>query len=353
MTTEDAAAEPSPDAAGGQGVPYASWGARVVAALLDNGIVAGVAWLAGTDAAVRLYFGMAASSARVNEVEWPAIAWPLGVLAVILVVQGVTGWTPGKLVTGIRVVDGGSGRPAGAIRVLGRQLWHFLDAICFLGYLRPLVHERRRTIADSITGTVVVEQLPRLPRRPRIAIHAAALVVCALGIGYGYVPISGAAASGTDVVELCDVENDDPRLTSGEVSVGGEILTESDRRLWTVRSTATAKPRVIVRWNSDQASDSVYRIKVRVRPLGENDPSISNTWRISRHRGVSPHFSRWSVTPSRIDRADGDVDTFELRLNRAPENLGQHVRIDVRVLAGDDELMTCSGTMRPEGVSPV
>ncbi|MEU4342921.1 RDD family protein [Nocardia sp. NPDC023852] len=74
-----------------------------------------------------------------------------------VVVQGRTGRSLGKLVTGLRVVDPRTHRPVGAGRSFLRQLAHIADTLpgC-LGFLWPLFDARRRTVADMLANTIVV-----------------------------------------------------------------------------------------------------------------------------------------------------------------------------------------------------
>ena len=143
---------------------YASWSRRVVASLLDTAIVATVlflavgpayevAWLPG------ISFGVTASTV-VPGGTW----WALGTAAALFALQGWTGATPGKRTVGIVVVHDATGRAAGVIRTVLRQLAHVLDAILYIGFLRPLWHAQRRTFADSLCSTVVLRQVrPPVP----------------------------------------------------------------------------------------------------------------------------------------------------------------------------------------------
>jgi uncharacterized RDD family membrane protein YckC len=75
----------------------------------------------------------------------------------IVLRQGRTGYTLGKTVVGIRLVDAGSDVPIGAALCFLRQLAHVLDSLlCYLGWFWPLWDARRQTFADKIVGSVVV-----------------------------------------------------------------------------------------------------------------------------------------------------------------------------------------------------
>jgi uncharacterized RDD family membrane protein YckC len=71
--------------------------------------------------------------------------------------DGTTGQTPGKMVMGTRVVNT-EGNVIGSGPGIARKFSHIVDSvICFLGWLLPLVDEKRQTIADKIMNTYVVE----------------------------------------------------------------------------------------------------------------------------------------------------------------------------------------------------
>jgi len=170
----------------------ASWGSRVVAALLDSAILTGTAFLV---------------DGRLQGVSWwisfsQEDAVPVGgtvvvTLLLLLLLQAVTGATPGKRLVGIRVVHEGTGRPAGVLRTLAREVAHVLDALCYIGYLRPLWNERRRTLADSAAATDVVRGRPG----PRVhgfdVVTAASAVVCAAAVGFAVGGTTSSDAGGS------------------------------------------------------------------------------------------------------------------------------------------------------------
>ncbi|MBE1877942.1 RDD family protein [Myceligenerans pegani] len=147
------------------GSGYAVWPQRVIAAVLDDAILAGATWLALGTGFVQPTL---TPSFMPDGDGWPGsplVLVPIGVLVLLLVMQGATGWTPGKLVVGIRLVSERSSRPAGVWTVFARCALHLLDAVLLIGYLRPVWHPMRQTFADSIVRTVVVPAIPDLPRR--------------------------------------------------------------------------------------------------------------------------------------------------------------------------------------------
>ncbi|MGI9625029.1 MAG: RDD family protein [Acidimicrobiales bacterium] len=82
---------------------------------------------------------------------WLAMGW---------LVQGVTGGTPGKLIMGLRVIDGRSGRLAGLGKCLGRTLMWVVDAQPFgfplVGFITGLSSKGHRRVGDMAANTLVV-----------------------------------------------------------------------------------------------------------------------------------------------------------------------------------------------------
>ena len=78
--------------------------------------------------------------------------------------NGATGQSPGKALTGLRVLGERTARPIGAGMGVVRGLLHILDSLpCYLGYLWPIWDEKRQTFSDKIVHTVVVAGEPTKP----------------------------------------------------------------------------------------------------------------------------------------------------------------------------------------------
>jgi uncharacterized RDD family membrane protein YckC len=157
-TREAAAAEPAgvPDPR----PPFAHWWRRVAASLLDGWVVATVTFLCGGP----FDTSWGANITGKPRVQAPTAVWWVCV-AVLLVLQAYTGATPGKRAMGISIVREVDGRPLGLLRTIGREVAHFVDMLCLIGYLRPLWHRRRRTFADSLASSDAL--LTRAPRPHR------------------------------------------------------------------------------------------------------------------------------------------------------------------------------------------
>lgn len=156
------------------GVPYAHWGNRVLAYLLDVLVVLPFTILAGV--------GGILAGAGIDTTYNPAtgtyddtvtglsiagfVIVGIGYLGAIgfsiwnlFVRQGRTGYSLGKQWVGIRLLKESTGQPIGGWMCFARAIAHILDSIpCNLGYLWPLWDAKRQTFADKIVGTVVINQ---------------------------------------------------------------------------------------------------------------------------------------------------------------------------------------------------
>jgi uncharacterized RDD family membrane protein YckC len=84
-------------------------------------------------------------------------------------VPGLTGWTLGKLMTGLRIVRG-DGRLAGLGRNMGRPFLWIVDGFPYflpglVGFILILATKEHRRVADMATGTYVVasDEVGRAP----------------------------------------------------------------------------------------------------------------------------------------------------------------------------------------------
>lgn len=331
---------------------YATWPQRVVAAILDNAILGGVTWLAfgAGFAQPSLTPGyLAGGYGAAGDEGWPGgpmILVPIGAVVTLVVLQALTGWTPGKLVVGIRVVRERSAGPAGLPTTLARWVLHLLDAILLIGYLRPVWHKKRQTFADTIVHTVVVQELPDLPRRQRIAVYGASLVAVVLGLGY-CLPINSASASGSNGYITCGQEDVGPYVTTGDIRIDGSVSVNRERRLWTVRETRTAHPGATLSWASDPSVRDVrYRVELDARPTSEDGPVVSRSWDIGTG-GTGTWSDDGLHAHTRTVSPDGDVHVAEVELRGADSDtgvLGTDVWTDVRLIADGEVVAACGGT---------
>lgn len=81
----------------------------------------------------------------------------------LVVLQGLTGWTPGKLITGIRVVRGDTGDKPGVLKALVRWLLWIADGFPYVipgltGFFIALSTAGHRRVGDIGAGTFVVKR---------------------------------------------------------------------------------------------------------------------------------------------------------------------------------------------------
>lgn len=147
-------------AAGGE---LASWGDRAIAYLADVAIIF-VAYIAIIIVGSILGAIADALGALVMLVGWLAM---IGYSFYIFFVQGESGATPGKRLTGLKVVGEATGQPIGGGMGIVRQFAHILDSlVCYIGWFLPLFDEKKQTIADKVMKTLVLKNQPKVAPGP-------------------------------------------------------------------------------------------------------------------------------------------------------------------------------------------
>ncbi|MFG2025146.1 RDD family protein [Streptomyces sp. NPDC048825] len=130
--------------------PYAHWGSRVLATLVDSLILL-VAYLPAVIGAL-----ISETAAGIGGLI--TIVAMIGVVVWLLMEEGKTGQTIGKKTMGIRLLRESDGQPLGFGMAFARRLAHILDsAACYLGWLWPLWDDKKQTFADKVCSTVVVK----------------------------------------------------------------------------------------------------------------------------------------------------------------------------------------------------
>ena len=130
----------------------------------------------------------------------------------------VTGWSIGRAVFAIAVIDRDGGRP-GPWRLLLRDLAHLLDTIpLLLGWLWPLVDSRGRTFADLLVRTEVVRVDPPAsdPRRMAGTLATAVALLALLVAGLGYLTVYRNQQAAVSTREQIAVEG--PKIVTGMLS---------------------------------------------------------------------------------------------------------------------------------------
>ena len=89
------------------------------------------------------------------------VYWGLN-FGLLVLLQGFTGWTPGKLITGIRVVQE-DGRPPGFVKALLRWLLWIVDGFPYfipglVGFITGLTTPGHRRVGDMAAKTFVVRK---------------------------------------------------------------------------------------------------------------------------------------------------------------------------------------------------
>ncbi|MEU8079306.1 RDD family protein [Catellatospora citrea] len=147
---------------------HASWIKRVGAALIDLLVAAAFVVLAYVlDGPVVVAPSLDSRTGQVvpgqpsggGVVYWTVLLVGLAVVGYHRwILAGDTGFSWGRRVLGVKLVDADTGRTVGAGRAFLRDLAHLVDAvICYLGFLFPLWDAKRQTIADKLVKTVVIE----------------------------------------------------------------------------------------------------------------------------------------------------------------------------------------------------
>ena len=158
--------------------PYASWGLRVAAVLMDLlaqvpfavayviGIIVafdggGLAWVDRDG-----FSTLTVTAAQVTTTTWIglAVANVAGLAGAIFSIwnsifrQGRRGASIGKQCMNLMVVSERDGRPIGALMTLIRSWAHLLDLVTLgIGYLWPLWDRKHQTLHDKLVGSVVVQ----------------------------------------------------------------------------------------------------------------------------------------------------------------------------------------------------
>ncbi|MDH3189173.1 MAG: RDD family protein [Acidimicrobiia bacterium] len=126
----------------------ASWGTRAIGALIDALPILILQAVTFWSTPLRVLVGL---------VSFVYFYLYLGYL------DGMNGQTPGKMVMGTRLVNA-EGNVIGSGNGIARKFVHIVDSIiCLLGWLLPLVDEKKQTIADKVMNTYVVEGVEKKP----------------------------------------------------------------------------------------------------------------------------------------------------------------------------------------------
>jgi uncharacterized RDD family membrane protein YckC len=126
-------------------IPYANWGQRVGAYIIDvipQFVLLLLAIFAVRVVILAILFWLASIGWTIYNRWYQA---------------GTTGQSLGKKTLHLKLVSEQTGQPIGVLMAFVRDICHFVDGvICYIGFLFPLWDAKRQTIADKIIGTVVI-----------------------------------------------------------------------------------------------------------------------------------------------------------------------------------------------------
>lgn len=327
-------------------VSYAPWSRRVLAVLLDVGLLGGIAWLAAGESGgvPSLWAGLFSPG------DGAVVGWPAALAAlVLLALQAWTGWTPGKLVVGIAVVRERDGAPAGILRTVGRAFAHLIDSFLLIGYLRPLWHREGRTFADSMAGTVVVLRRPDLLHEQQRALTTGALVLCLAGAGFG---VAWQSSGGTRAsafaqclpADPVDGDNNVSRYASAQVR--GEENVQEERRLWMRRTTDRNNQfHVTWTWSTDTVPPGNLAMEATVSAPGDGGPSITERWGIAGRNADLAEITEVELEPddgTGLQRATITVGDDGTPGDGALTELGRRVDVTTSFLVDGVPVASCT-----------
>jgi Mce-associated membrane protein len=292
--TLDAGTEPEPE------ITLASWGARAGALSID--VLFGVALIST--------LGLLAWMAPLLWWLYTGLAAVAG-LAVMVnrwVLPPRTGWTLGRAITGIRVVqrDGAAGVPAGTGRLMLRDAAHLLDtAAVLLGWLWPLWDRRHRTFADLLARTEVhrVGEPARQLRRPvAVGLLVTALVaVVAAAAAYQLVYRQDRAVDSART----QIAAQGPRIVEQLLSYTPETLQGDFTRAQSLASDLY-RPQLIAQQEALQqtpvVSNEYWTVNSAVLQSPEPTPTTASMLlALQGQRGSDPKTLRFITATVRVD----------------------------------------------------
>lgn len=155
---------------GGQSLPYANFGKRALAALIDGVLISVLVVMVVALGVLSAIWGAHAAGSDPGLRTWLPllVKRPIFLLLAVTVPflyvwipEGKWGATPGKKMLGIRLVDAETGGRVGYLRVIGRNLASKVCKTLFIAHcidsLWSVHDQKRQTVRDKVFGTVVVD----------------------------------------------------------------------------------------------------------------------------------------------------------------------------------------------------
>jgi len=129
-------------------------GRRIVATIIDGIVLSAISSVLTTAYVDRGASGFDMTTLSFNG----SLSLAVVVLLYYTLLEGTTGRTVGKFVTGVRVVDAQTGRAPGLLAALVRTLLRLIDGIFayLVGFLIVVNSDRRRRLGDMAAKTLVV-----------------------------------------------------------------------------------------------------------------------------------------------------------------------------------------------------
>lgn len=308
-----------------QDVPLAPWTARAGAFAVDIlpglGVIVTMALLAlaaPSDGWLRWVFTLVAAATL------------FAMAANRLVLPNAVGWTLGRALFGIAVVHRPDER-VGTLRLTARELAHLLDTLSlFVGWLWPLWDRRRRTFADLLAKTEVhrVERPARDMRRLVALVLIAAAVLCAAGVGLGYLVVYRQERA-VDEAEA-QIAEQGPRIVEQMLSYGVDTLPEDFARAQTL-TTDGYRPQLIAQQEAVQGAGATTNEYWAVSSTVLTNPPVtpdqaSMLLAMQGQRGINPEDLKFITATVRADFAkspDGQWRVANLTVLKKPQMAGQ------------------------------
>ncbi|MGB8388747.1 RDD family protein [Mycobacterium sp.] len=229
-----------------------------------------------------------------------------------LLLPTITGWSLGRALCGIAVVQRDGNAAAGAWRLLLRDLAHLLDTASVVGWLWPLWDSRRRTFADMLVRTEVrqiepAKWLPNAWRWTAVAVLTAT-TVCLGGAALSYVEVYSKeratqqtkdqiATQGPKIV--AQMLTYDPKSLRDDFARARSLATDKYRGRLAAQQDIVQKENPVINeyWVTDSSIESAAPDRATMllfmqgrRGVGPEERYISATVRVSFAKGGDNHW---------------------------------------------------------------
>ncbi len=227
----------------------------------------------------------------------------LAILANRWLLPGVTGWSLGRAVCGIRVVRRADGQTAGFVRLMVRDFAHLLDtAALFIGWLWPLWDSRHRTFADLLLRTEVrrVERPAKNMRKLAARILAAVVVVCAAFVALNYVVVYRQEQAVNQA--RAEIADQGPRIVEQLLTYNADTLKDDFNRAQSLategyRSQLVAQQEAVEK--AGATTNEYWAVSSAV--LSADEKRATMLLAMQGQRGTNPQDLRFITATVRVD----------------------------------------------------